>query len=348
MRNGSIPYFSKWTVGLTFSCLVLFALIITWWSSSTRTWNIGHVVLDISISPNGKLVAAAETTEDRLHQVLIDQSRQASETQAVKLRRVPDGTVERVLMGHKDDIWTVEFSPDGQLLATGSADHTVKVWQVHDGKLITTLDSAPATPRSLAFDPHGQILAVSDETETRFWSTQEWTVRRRLPPGATVFSPDSQLVANLADHVVKIWRVEDGVLLRSIQARYASSNVSWSSNGQWLAFAVLRDVQIWRVSDGEHIATLTGHTNVVNSIVWSPDGKLLATASGATPSLLRGPADHTIRLWQAQNWQPLMVFSAHDDIVRALAFTPDAQWLVSGSQDGKIRWWDVRPEVISQ
>jgi WD40 repeat protein len=88
---------------------------------------------------------------------------------------------------------------------------------------------------------------------------------------------------------------------------------------------------LWDAATGHPLATLTGHTSSVYAVVFSPDGKTLATAS----------ADHTARLWDAATGHPLATLPGHTDRVSAVVFSPDGKTLATTSADHTARLWDA-------
>jgi WD40 repeat protein len=96
--------------------------------------------------------------------------------------------------------------------------------------------------------------------------------------------------------------------------------------------------RLWSVADGSAKATLAGHTGIVRSVAFSPDGRRLAT----------GGSDHTVRLWDAETAKAVATFDGHTDTVCAVAFSPDGATLASGSQDRTVKLWDVGPGGASK
>jgi WD40 repeat protein len=92
-------------------------------------------------------------------------------------------------------------------------------------------------------------------------------------------------------------------------------------------------VWLWVAATGEHRVTLTGHTDRVLAVAFSPDGRLLAS----------GGADGKMRLWDAATGEHRVTLTGHTDRVLAVAFSPGGRLLASGGADGKVRLWALNP-----
>ena len=92
-------------------------------------------------------------------------------------------------------------------------------------------------------------------------------------------------------------------------------------------------IRLWDASTGEELHTLKGHTNVVTSVTFSPDGKRIASASG----------DGTVKLWDVVTGRETATFTEHTKGVRTVAFSPDALRVVSGGFANTVKGWDARP-----
>ena len=213
----------------------------------------------------------------------------------------------RTLEGHTGPVFSVSFSPDGQILASGSLDNTIKLWRVSDGSLIRTLEGHTFWVNSVSFSPDGQILASGSGDKTiKLWRVSDGSLIRTLEGhtfwvSSVSFSPDGQILASGSDDkTIKLWRVSDGSLIRTLEEHtWMVRSVTFSPDGQILASGSDDNtIKLWRVSDGSLIRTLTGHTDTVCSVSFSPNGQILAS----------GSSDKTIKLWNVS----LLLFKWRD------------------------------------
>ena len=257
--------------------------------------------------------------------------------------------------GHSESVNSVTYSPDGQLLASGSSDRTIKIWR-HDGTFMKSL-AIPYDPNaqlldvlSVAISPDGTLIAAGVQQvnggQTEFGAVQIWRISNgQLVQNFTgygdavnsvAFSPDGQYLASGSkDRSVKVWRMANGTLVssRSDHAQQVRA-VAFSPDGQWLASASDdMTAKLYRTSDWGLERTLTGHTNVVLSLAFSPDSVRLATGSW----------DQTIRLWNVPGGS-LALSLVHGSNVASVAFSPDGRTLASGARDGSIKLWDPDPK----
>ena len=111
----------------------------------------------------------------------------------------------------------------------------------------------------------------------------------------------------------------------------AGPAIAYTPDGTRLAVAGSIGIWIYDVETGKALDLLVGHTDVVNSVAFSPDGKHIVSGSG----------DNTLRLWNANTGDPIRTFTGHADAVNSVAFSPDRKHIVSGSEDRTVRLWDT-------
>ena len=262
-----------------------------------------------------------------------------------------------VLAGHHEAINCLAFSPDGRTLASGSDDHSLRIWNPLTGRLLHTLDlHAPVT--SVAFSPDGRTLAVGRaspgrldmksggvDTTIKRWDTTRWQPLRTLPQhwmgvSSLAFSPDSKLLATgNADHTVRVWDLSSNVARRTF--KIGCRVVRFTPDGRRLVVGarggvLVIDLQTGRESDGnrvdrDEIFDLKGFAPRLTSVAVSPDGKLLAT----------GGSDRITGLWNVVTGTRLPQLKGRADAVYSVAFSPDSGVLARGSWDGSVMLWSV-------
>jgi WD40 repeat protein len=238
---------------------------------------------------------------------------------------------DKVLTGHRHQLWAVSFSPSGSLLASGGADSAVRLWDPGKGTLVQTLEQ-PAGTTDLAFSPNGQRMVTSSyDAVIRLWDLQARRVVKEFRGHAgtvwsVVFSPDGQTLASSGeDKTVKLWDVEKGTLIRSLNGHAMNIwKVRFSPDGSKVVSSSFDNtIKIWNAHDGSLVKTLEGHKQAVVGLAISPDGRSLASASD----------DKTIKLWDLGSGQLTRTLPGWKEHVYAVAFSPDGKRLVSGSRD---------------
>jgi len=236
-------------------------------------------------------------------------------------------------------VFSVAFSANGALLATGDAEGRVQFWETRTGALHSTLVGHVGWVWSVAFSPDGQMLAsVSNDQTIRLWDLQTGQCLKILEDQSgsiwsVAFSPNGQMLATGGDQSsVKLWDVNTGSCYRQF-AGHAGRILSVTFSSDQTMLASSSDdltIKLWSLQTGDCLQTLEGHTNHVWSVVFSPDGQMLAS----------GSADRSIKLWR-NTGECLNTFQEHRDRIRSIQFSPDAQMLVSASDDQTVRLWQV-------
>jgi WD40 repeat protein len=249
----------------------------------------------------------------------------------------PDGTLMSSIPAHRQAIWEVSFSPDGETIATVSEDRTAKLWSPN-GKLQHTLTGHEAEIYSVAFSPDGQtVLTAGSDRTVRLWDRQGRSMNVFAGHSSAVYSvtaaPNGQLYASGdVDGTLMLWNI-DGMVVPAFSAHQNGVfSLNFAPDGQVLASGGGDgSIKLWD-RQGNLLATLDGHRKTVNSVRFSPDGRFLAS----------GSADGTVILWTREG-RLISNLEAYRDAITSVGFSPDGKTLISPSADGTIVAWNLEP-----
>jgi small GTP-binding protein len=243
----------------------------------------------------------------------------------------------RTLEGHQDLVFSVAFDPQGETLASGSADNSVRLWDARSGKLLRTLEGHQDWVFSVAFDPQGETLASgSADNSVRLWEGRSGKLLHTLeghegPLGRLAFDPQtSTLASGSRDGTVKLW-TRNGELLRTLEGHQSSvPSVAFDPQERMLASGSYDGtIKLWDARSGKLLRTLEGRQTLVWSAEFDPRG---GTLTG-------GGDDSTVDVWDARSGKLLRTLEGHTADVDIVAFSPDGCFLASKSRDHTIRLW---------
>jgi WD40 repeat protein/AAA+ ATPase superfamily predicted ATPase len=293
------------------------------------------LLLSSKNDPLRVLVASVKLGKESLKtQIEVDTKNKITE----RLRQVISGVQEsNSFEGHGKVILGVTFSPDGNIIASASADKTVRLWS-KNGQAIGKPLSHSDTVVAVSFSPDGQTIATASADKTvKLWRIEDGAELATFKGHeATVtsvsFSPNGETIATASyDKTVRIWN-KNGVLLGILTGHKDwVLGVSFSPDGKTIASASAdKTLKLWNLH-GKEIKTFTGHSGSVYSVSFSPDGKTIATAS----------ADNTVKLWNLEG-KEIKSLKGHNNNVLSVSFSRDGETIVSGSADDTIKLWNTR------
>ncbi|KAI1785780.1 WD40-repeat-containing domain protein, partial [Ganoderma leucocontextum] len=239
-----------------------------------------------------------------------------------------------ILDGHTEAVTSCAWSPNGALIASGSQDASVRLWDAHTFQPLSRLYSGHTRLRdvTLAFSSDGRWLASGSTFGINYgiWNLGSGpklhkVILTQLPnsdtPSTTAdgmalaFDPGSVhlAMATSGRAGVEIWDVLEGKRRVSFGRENATNDISFSRDGR-LVLTASSDgtVKIWAADTGAELFSLGGHTGAVRKVCFSPCGEYIASAS----------RDQTVRLWRTSG-SCVATFSEHEDAVTHVAFSPD-------------------------
>jgi WD40 repeat protein len=324
-----------------------------------------------------------------------------------KLRDANTGRLVRNFMGASERVHSVAFSPDGTHALSGSSDSTLKLWDATTGQLVRSFEghvkavtgAFASGITTVAFAPDGaSVLSGGDDKTLRLWDLATGKLLRTLGGHAdeissVAFSSDGERVLSgsyeplrKADNPLKLWDPATGQLLRAFGEHTDTiHSVAFSPDGARVLSGSgepFRDffggdgdntLKLWDAASGQLLRTFEGHSDVVDSVAFAPNGARVLSGSrdstiklwdAATGLLVRtieehfdkvwsvafspdgtrvlsGSADETLKLWDAATGQRLRSFEGHSNRVYSVAFSPDGSRLLSGSADKTLKLWDA-------
>ncbi|BAY86330.1 WD-40 repeat-containing protein [Calothrix parasitica NIES-267] len=261
---------------------------------------------------------------------------------------VPQIREKETISGHLSGVNSVAFSPLNSLVASASADNTVKLWYPN-GKFFRTLSGHTDVVNSVNFSPDGRTVASASQDKT----VKLWTLDGRASltlsgheniVNSVAFSPNGKIIASgSTDKTIKLWN-RKGELIKTLfghddavlEVAFSPINVVTPKGfGQILASVGSdRTIKLWD-NNGKNIRTISGHRDAITSIGWSNDGKVIASAS----------LDNTVKLWNRQG-KLLKVIKAHSEAVTAVKFSPDNQIISTVSTDGTVKLWRWKDGIL--
>jgi WD40 repeat protein len=293
----------------------------------------GHnkVITSVSFSPTGDAIATA------------------SYDKTAKLWDLQGNCLE-TFTGHNHRLRSVCFSPTGDAIATASIiDKTAKLWDLH-GNCKVTFTGHNNSVWSVCFSRNGdEIATASNDKTAKLWDLQgnclETFTGHNNSVNSVSFSPTGDRIATASrDKTAKLWDLQGNCLVTFTGHNNSVTSVCFSPTGDKIATASRdKTAKLWDLQ-GNCLVTFTGHNNSVRSVSFSPTGDRIATAS----------SDGTAKLWDLQgnlladfSGYKGNLFKGEADFVEltspiySICFSRDGKFLITGSQDGKVRFWPI-------
>lgn len=310
----------------------------------------GRWVWSIAFSPDGKTLACGYADKMiRLWDI--------SDIYAIDTPLLLAAVSLKTLSGHDDAIFAVAFSPDGALLASGSGDGTIRLWQVHDGMLLHTLTDHRSGILALAFNP----ILQEDDGNGRYWHLLSagrngiiylWQIpqagkgtpasfRKFEGHTADVFSlafhpAGDHFVSSSGDRTVRLWSLATERVERIFDD--ANDTILTVACGGEIIVAAGNEhvIYVWHLQSGQLLFSLTGQNGAIGTLALTNNDHILAS----------GSFDQSVRLWDLHRGLSIRTYYSSRNGIHAAALHPDAHIFATGGNDGTISLWNLHSQVM--
>lgn len=266
----------------------------------------------------------------------------------IKLWDVNTGICIQEFEGHTDIVNSACFSPNGDMIISGSSDCTAKVWDIDSGQCIRTFEIEKRSPyynsvNSVCFNADGsEVLVGAQGDYMKIWNIATGMLVRTFEYSASLnsvcFSPDDSKIIGGRDagdgyESIYLWDTNTQKLIREIEGHHSVESVCFSPDGKYALSGGRKDnnIKMWDINTGKCLHVFEGHIDPIYSVCFSPDGNMA----------LSGSNDHTLKLWEIDSERCICTFEGHIGSVESVCFSPDGSKALSGSVDSYIKLWRI-------
>ncbi|XP_058006186.1 WD40 repeat-containing protein HOS15 isoform X3 [Hevea brasiliensis] len=306
-------------------------------------------------SPTGSLLASGSgDSTARIWTIAEGTSRsglQNSPLNVLVLKHVKGRTNEK-----SKDVTTLDWNGEGTLLATGSYDGQARIWNTN-GELKTTLSKHKGPIFSLKWNKKGDFLLTGSCDKTAIvWDvkSEEWRQQFEFHSGLNC-SPildvdwrnNLSFATSSTDNMIYVCKVGDNRPVKTFAGHQGEVNcVKWDPTGSLLA-SCSDDItaKIWSMKQDKYVHDLREHSKEIYTIRWSPTGP---GTNNPNQQLLLASAsfDSTVKLWDVELGKLTCSLNGHRDPVYSVAFSPNGEYLASGSLDRCVNIWSLKEVKI--
>jgi WD40 repeat protein/ankyrin repeat protein len=293
---------------------------VRWLNDNSQAINL------VTFNSSGILIASAEKS-----------------THTIRIWNFHSGDCLVKLEGHKDTITSISFDKSAKRIATASEDKTVRLWDVSTGHCISVFNDPKEKIRSVNFTKEEDYLVSIGEYTCRYWEIKERTTTINFEVGPlkeitalAVTSVGGQVAVSNndkssdKDNTIKIWDLNNGLLLNIYHLKCSYSVVDFCSSGKLIVYSGPRSVYIHHTSNFKLLKVLGEIPSSIEDIKFHPNEKKLFIAGGKN-----------IYCWNIEDNNCEFVFTGHTSIIKTIAIDSEGQYLASGGLDKTIKIWAI-------
>jgi len=263
------------------------------------------------------------------------------------IKPVTNPSAELAIKKDELPILSLAVTSDSRRLVSGSADKTIKLWNLETGTLIHTMAGHDKAVMSFTIaNDNKWIVSICGDNTIKLWNLETGTLIRNMSGGigenvnSIAVTPDSkQLVSGNKDATVKLWDLETGNLIFTMVGHTSSVNaVTITPDGKWIISSggLDKTIKLWDLETGAPIRDLTGHEGEVNAIAISPDGK----------RLFSGSKEKSMKLWDLETGTVIRSIQGPYASLNFVTITNDGKWIVTSGEDEIIKFWDLESGTL--
>uniref|UniRef100_A0A8C1FG90 Pleiotropic regulator 1 n=2 Tax=Cyprinus carpio TaxID=7962 RepID=A0A8C1FG90_CYPCA len=251
----------------------------------------------------------------------------------------PPWKLYRVISGHLGWVRSIAVEPGNQWFVTGSADRTIKIWDLASGKLKLSLTGHISTVRGVAVSTRSPYLfSCGEDKQVKCWDLEYNKVIRHYHGHlSAVYDLDLHptidvLVTCSRDATARVWDIRSKANVHTLSGHTntVATVKCQSAEPQVVTGSHDTTIRLWDLVAGKTRATLTNHKKSVRALVLHP--RQYTFASGSPDN---------IKQWKCPDGNFIQNLSGHNAIINTLAVNSDGV-LVSGADNGTIHMWDWR------
>ena len=285
---------------------------------------------------------------------------------------------------HKDKVLTVEYSPNGECLISGSEDKTMKLYNILTNEVIINIEAHYAGVKNVGFFNNGNKLISAGDKSIKIWNLEGIQEKILLGHHSYILSFDVSpnniyLASGSYEKYFRLWDINKGKEINSVKGHDKSVvTVSISPDNKLIASGSMdHTIKIWELETQQLIHTFEGHTGNILCLKFSNSGDFLLSASidkkltlwdiknksfiisyvGHDKGILScdfspngnhfisAGGDRQIKLWETKTTNCIYTYNSHEEIINEVCYSPDGNSFASASNDKTIIIWEINPEI---